>query len=153
MVPSLTPSLFFFIYNFADKKVLSSVSLQPVLGKEVRLSPVALMELFAMGSLSQTIVPLNPPHIPGSIFSPGLTPPIVLFPDQEHRQLSYYKTATTHSTETSSLNLHASICAERSREDLEAAGYEIPALTANASFGDMRNAHYLIPDLPPPQKN
>ncbi|THH00710.1 hypothetical protein EW026_g1842 [Hermanssonia centrifuga] len=107
----------------------------------------------AMGSLSQTVVPLNPPHIPGSIFSPGLTPPIISFPDQERRQSSYYKTATMHSAETSSLNLHASIRAERSREDLEAAGYEIPALTAKASFGDMRNVHYLIPDLPPLQKN
>ncbi|PSS29835.1 hypothetical protein PHLCEN_2v2676 [Hermanssonia centrifuga] len=75
------------------------------------------------------------------------------FADQERRQSSYYETATTHSAETSSSNLHASIRAERSREDLEAAGYEIPALTAKASFGDMRNVHYLIPDLPPPQKN
>ncbi|PSR74366.1 hypothetical protein PHLCEN_2v9874 [Hermanssonia centrifuga] len=95
----------------------------------------------------------TPPHIPGSIFSLGLTPPIVSFPDQERRQSSYYKTATTHSAETSSSNLHVSIHAERSREDLEAAGYEIPALTAKASFGDMRNIHYLIPDLPPSQKN
>ena len=37
----------------------------------------------------------------------------------------------------------------RSREDLEAAGVELPTLDHKSSFGD-RPVHYLIPDLPPP---
>ena len=39
----------------------------------------------------------------------------------------------------------------RSREDLEAAGVELPTLDHKSSFGD-RPVHYLIPDLPPPQR-
>lgn len=46
-----------------------------------------------------------------------------------------------------------SIKTARSREDLIAAGYQIPKLTEKASWGDMRNVHYLIPDMPPPQRD
>ena len=38
---------------------------------------------------------------------------------------------------------------QRSREDLEAAGLELPNLNHKSSFGD-RPVHYLIPDMPPP---
>ena len=41
----------------------------------------------------------------------------------------------------------------RSRDELLAAGYQIPKLSEKTSFGDMRNVHYLMPDLPPPQKD
>ncbi|RDX46179.1 hypothetical protein OH76DRAFT_1301289, partial [Lentinus brumalis] len=38
---------------------------------------------------------------------------------------------------------------QHSREDLEAAGMELPDLNHKSSFGD-RPVHYLIPDMPPP---
>ncbi|RPD55539.1 hypothetical protein L226DRAFT_148663 [Lentinus tigrinus ALCF2SS1-7] len=38
---------------------------------------------------------------------------------------------------------------QHSREDLEAAGMELPNLNHKSSFGD-RPVHYLIPDMPPP---
>ncbi|TBU38145.1 hypothetical protein BD309DRAFT_548959 [Dichomitus squalens] len=55
----------------------------------------------------------------------------------------------------SSTNLRAPAAApsrSRSREDLEAAGLELPSLNHKSSFGD-RPVHYLIPDLPPPPRN
>ena len=41
---------------------------------------------------------------------------------------------------------------QHSREDLEAAGLELPDLNHKSSFGD-RPVHYLIPDMPPPPRN
>ena len=55
----------------------------------------------------------------------------------------------------SSTNLRAPAAAtprSRSREDLEAAGLELPSLNHKSSFGD-RPVHYLIPDMPPPPRN
>ena len=40
-----------------------------------------------------------------------------------------------------------------SRDELLAAGHQIPRLTEKASWGDMRNVHYLIPDMPAPQRD
>ncbi|OBZ78278.1 Mitochondrial inner membrane magnesium transporter LPE10 [Grifola frondosa] len=40
-----------------------------------------------------------------------------------------------------------------SREELQAAGLELPALTHKSSFGDARPMHYLIPDMPPLSTN
>ncbi|KAI0690997.1 hypothetical protein C8T65DRAFT_86824 [Cerioporus squamosus] len=40
---------------------------------------------------------------------------------------------------------------QHSREDLEAAGMELPNLNHKSSFGD-RPVHYLIPDMPPPPR-
>jgi len=57
------------------------------------------------------------------------------------------ETRTTHSAATSSSNLHAM----KSREDLVAAGFDVPQLNHKTSFG--KPVHYLIPDLPPPQKD
>ncbi|KAI0777342.1 hypothetical protein BD413DRAFT_609720 [Trametes elegans] len=39
-----------------------------------------------------------------------------------------------------------------SREDLAAAGMELPSLNHKSSFGDMRPVHYLMPDMPPPSR-
>lgn len=41
----------------------------------------------------------------------------------------------------------------RTRDELLAAGYQIPRLTEKASWGDMRSVHYLIPDMPAPQRD
>jgi hypothetical protein len=51
-----------------------------------------------------------------------------------------------HSAGNSSANLHAQM--SRSREDLVAAGYEVPELNHKSSFGN-KAMHYLIPDPPP----
>ncbi|KAI0826400.1 hypothetical protein BC629DRAFT_1456008 [Irpex lacteus] len=56
------------------------------------------------------------------------------------------RTGYGSSAESSHVNLHAT----KSREDLVAAGYEVPVLNHKSSFGN-KAMHYLIPDPPPPQ--
>ncbi len=47
---------------------------------------------------------------------------------------------------------HLRAVRQPSREDLEAAGMELPNLNHKSSFGD-RPVHYLIPDMPPPPRH
>ncbi|KAI0088900.1 hypothetical protein BDY19DRAFT_155431 [Irpex rosettiformis] len=54
------------------------------------------------------------------------------------------------SAESSNVNLHHQLEVAKSREDLLAAGYEVPELNHKSSFGN-KAMHYLIPDPPPPQ--
>lgn len=58
----------------------------------------------------------------------------------------------TSSAESSNINLHQQLQEKRSREELVAAGYEVPNLNHKSSFGN-KAMHYLIPDPPPPQKD
>ncbi|KAF7796108.1 hypothetical protein EIP86_007280 [Pleurotus ostreatoroseus] len=96
--------------------------------------------------------------------SPTMSPTQVPSPDTEAvRDSVYYDSRATPSASSSSSNLqggsshlhssvtHAgtSLTAVRSREDLLAAGYQVPKLSEKTSFGSMRNVHYLIPDPPP----
>lgn len=109
--------------------------------------------------------------------SPEQSHPPVALPPPQHpetqdleaaRDSVYYDSRATPSipsASSSSTNLHAgsstvhgstqaaSLTTARSREDLVAAGYQLPRLSEKTSFGDMRTVHYLMPDLPPPQRS
>ncbi|KAI0341332.1 hypothetical protein BDW22DRAFT_291589 [Trametopsis cervina] len=83
---------------------------------------------------------------PASPTSPGY-PPLSPVAMQDSRDDVGHHSGSAD-TSSSSVN----VSAMKSREDLMAAGYEVPDLNHKSSFGN-KPMHYLIPDPPPPQRD
>ena len=105
-------------------------------------------------STSPSPIPLSKGH--SSTSSSGGMSPSPLYGMNESRTSgltmdTVTATVTSHTHLSASPSTGMGIQKQRSREDLEAAGLELPNLNHKSSFGD-RPVHYLIPDMPPPRR-